>query len=75
LAKTQNRPISKTQSKPVVSPVLIGIVVAAAVLMVGGLIVLGNWGNRPTAVVDLSQFPAKGKPDAPVTIVEYSDYG
>jgi|GEM_PF-5334432 len=54
---------------------MIGIVVAAAVLIVGGLIALGNMGNQPTANVDLSMFPTKGNPEAAVTMVEYSDYG
>lgn len=54
---------------------MIGIVAVAAVLMVTGLIWLGN-SNQPGVVsVDLSQFPTKGSADAPVTIVEYSDYG
>jgi hypothetical protein len=41
---------------------------------VGGLIVLGNSG-RATEPVDLSQFPTKGDANAPVTMVDFSDYG
>jgi hypothetical protein len=54
---------------------MIGLVAAAAILIVGGLIALGYMGNQPTGAVDLSMFPTKGDPAAPVTMVEYSDYG
>ncbi|MFN8458879.1 MAG: hypothetical protein U0401_30225 [Anaerolineae bacterium] len=54
---------------------MIGIVAAAAILIVGGLIWLGN-SNQPGSVsVDVNKFPTKGSPDAPVTLLEYSDYG
>ncbi|MCK6627637.1 MAG: hypothetical protein L6R45_20955 [Anaerolineae bacterium] len=65
----------KPTGSATISPLMIGIVVAAAVLIVGGLIALGNMGNQPTANVDLSMFPTKGNPEAAVTMVEYSDYG
>ncbi len=54
---------------------MIGIVAAAAIFIVGGLIALGYTGNQPTGKVDLSMFPSKGEANAPVTMVEYSDYG
>ncbi len=54
---------------------MIGLVAAAAILIVGGLIWLGNSNQPETVSVDLSQFPTKGSPDAPVTMVDYSDYG
>jgi hypothetical protein len=75
VAKTHQRSKAKAEAKPLVSPLMIGIVVAAAVLVVVGLVMLGNWGTTPTAPVELSQFPNKGQADAPVTIVEFSDYG
>ena len=53
---------------------MIGIVAAIAILLVGGLIVLGNSG-RATETVDLSQFPTKGNANAPVTMIDFSDYG
>jgi len=74
LAKTRRRPATQTKSKSAISPVLIGVVVIAAVLMVSGLIVLGNQ-NQVGQPVDISEFPTLGAPDAPVTIIEYSDYG
>lgn len=87
--KTRKRTTAaKPASKSVVSPLMIGVVVAIAILVVGGLIGLGNFNNRParavdlnqfpamgpTNAVDLDQFPAIGPANAPVTIVEYSDY-
>ena len=54
---------------------MIGVVAVAAVLIVGGLIVLGNMGNQVTGTVDLSAFPSAGNANAPVTMIEYSDYG
>ena len=72
LAKTRRRTKTKRESAATISPVLIGIVVVAAILVVAGLVLLGN---QPTTNVDLSQFPTKGDVNAPVTIVEYSDYG
>jgi hypothetical protein len=54
---------------------MIGVVAAAALLIVGGLIVLGNMGNQVTGQVDLIAFPVEGDVNAPVTMMEYSDYG
>ena len=54
---------------------MIGLVAGAAILIVGGLIALGFMGNQVTSNVDLSVFPSKGPATAPVTMVEYSDYG
>lgn len=71
MAKTKKRGRTRPQSKPIVSPVMIGLVAAAAFLIVGGLILLSNQAGD----VDVSQFPAKGNANAPVTIIEYSDYG
>jgi protein-disulfide isomerase len=71
LAKTRKRIKTKKQSQATISPVLIGIVVVASILVVVGLILLGN----QTTSVDLSQFPTRGDANAPVTMVEYSDYG
>lgn len=74
MAKTRRRPATQTKSKSPISPVLIGIVVLAAVLVVGGLIMMGY--QRPVGQpVEVSEFPALGDPEAPVTITEYSDYG
>jgi hypothetical protein len=49
-------------------------VAAVAILIVGGLIVLGNQ-NRTTASMDLSQFPSQGNATASVTMIDFSDYG
>jgi protein-disulfide isomerase len=75
LAKTRRRPATQTKSKSPISPVLIGVVVVAAVLVVSGLIVLGNQRQAVGQPVEASEFPTLGDPSAPVTIVEYSDYG
>ena len=74
MAKAKKRVRTK-EEKPLVSPIIIVIIIAAALLVVGGLILLGNQGTTTVEPVDISQFPAKGDPEAPVTIVEYSDYG
>jgi hypothetical protein len=62
---------TKQQSKSAISPTLIILVIVAAILIVGGLIILSN----QSVDVDISQYPVKGDANAPVTIIEYSDYG
>lgn len=75
-AKRRVRSSATQSTKPAISPLLIGLVVIASLLIVGGLIWLGNVQSSNTNVtVELDQFPAKGDENAPVTIVEYSDYG
>ncbi|HXW00514.1 MAG TPA: hypothetical protein VEC93_19005 [Anaerolineae bacterium] len=75
MSKTRRRTTTaKPASKPVVSPLIIGLVAAVAILIVGGLIVLGNQ-NRTTDSIDLSQFPSQGNANAPVTMIDFSDYG
>lgn len=70
------RSTSRTESKSPVSPLLIGVVVVASLLLVGGLVWLGNLQtSNASATVDFEEFPAQGDAAAPVTIVEYSDYG
>lgn len=56
---------------------MIGIVIVAALLIVGGLMLLGNQSSsdRVSEPVDISQFPALGDVNAPVTLIEFSDYG
>jgi hypothetical protein len=72
LAKTGKRVKTRNQqSASTISPTLILLVVVAAILVVGGLILLAN----QSIDVDMSQFPAKGEADAPVTFLEVSDYG
>ena len=77
MAKKRTRTRTRTtKSGPAVSPVLIGIIGLAAVLIVVGLIILGNQSrNNLAGPVDTSAFPAAGSPEAPVTIIEYGDYG
>jgi hypothetical protein len=75
LAKTARHIPTKTESKPIVSPLMIGVVIGVAILLVGGLIVLGNRGHQPTRTVDPNQFPAMGPANAAVTMIDYSDYG
>ncbi len=73
--RKRSRPKRKAQPQSTISPVLIGLVVVAALLIVGGLIMLGNQSQGGSDPVDVSQFAALGDVNAPVTIVEYSDYG
>lgn len=72
--RTRTRSSSTRTHKPVVQPGLIIGVVVAAVLIVGGLVLLGNF-NQSSGPVDLSGFPTMGDPTAKVTMVEYSDFG
>lgn len=67
MAKTKQR----KQSTSTISPTLIILVSVAAILVVGGLILL----NNQSTDVDVSGFPYLGDENAPVVIVEYSDYG
>ena len=77
MAKARRRPQvrSKMQRKSAVSPVMIGAVTVAAILVVAGLIILGNQGPNISGSVDASRFPTLGDALAPVTMVEFSDYG
>lgn len=54
---------------------MIGAVIAAAVLVVVGLVVLGNQTSSAGEPLDLTGFPTLGQANAPVTMVEFSDYG
>lgn len=72
----RSRSSSRSESKSPVSPMVIGGVVVASLLLVGVLVWLGNLQtSNASATVDFEEFPALGDEDAPVTIVEYSDYG
>ncbi len=75
MAKVRKRTRTKKDERPLVSPMIIVVIVAAALLVVGGLILLGTQGTDTGEPADVSQFPAKGDPEAPVTIIEFSDYG
>ena len=75
LAKTKKRVKPGKQSKQTISPILIGIVSIASILLVAGLIILGNQTQNTGEPADVSQFPSMGNADAPVTIIEFSDYG
>jgi hypothetical protein len=76
LAKTKGRINTKTTSKPALSPLIIGVVVIVSILLVAGLILLGTTqSSAVNAPADISQFPAKGSIDAPITLIEFLDYG
>ncbi|GAB4434423.1 MAG: hypothetical protein Kow0031_16160 [Anaerolineae bacterium] len=75
MSKKTVRTKKQTDQKPVVSPMLIVGISLAAVLLVVGLIILGNQSTRAEVTVTLDDFPFEGDANAPVTIVEYSDYG
>ncbi|MBN1219479.1 MAG: DsbA family protein [Anaerolineae bacterium] len=71
MAKAKIKSRVKRQAKPTISPTMIVLVMGAALLIAGGLMVVGNQAGE----VDVSRYPTKGQADAPVTIIEYSDYG
>lgn len=76
MSKRKGQRKSKPEQKSSISPLMIVGVAVAAVLLVVGLIVLGNQSAQSsTEPVDISQFPTLGEADAPVTLLEYSDYG
>ena len=81
MAKSRKRSVTastKQPSKSALSPLWIGGVVVAAIILVGGLILLGNQsrgGTAENAQFDFSQFPMKGSKDAPVTFIDFSNYG
>jgi len=83
LAKTKRRgPTGTTPGRAAkskgITPVQIGLVALAAILIVGGLIVLGNQargGGGAASEADLAQYPTLGPSDASVTMIEFSDYG
>ena len=55
---------------------MIAAVVGAAILIVGGLILISNQGKPGSgAASDVAQFPTLGDPNAAVVIEEYSDFG
>ena len=76
LSKNRKQTKKQTQAQPTsaISPMMIGVVAAAAVLVVVGLIILGNQ-SRASEPFEVSQFPALGDANAPVTFIEFSDYG
>lgn len=74
--RTRTRTSSKAQQQQsgVSTPMIIGVAVAA-VLIVVGLVLLGNWSQGKAEPVDVSSLATIGDADAPVTIIEYSDFG
>jgi hypothetical protein len=75
LAKTKRRRTKASRKrKQTISPLMIGLVSLVAIVVVGGLSWAGESLNSGGSL-DIDQFPAKGDPAAPVTLVEYSDYG
>ncbi len=75
MPKTIKRVKSRKQVQKTISPVMIGLVAVAAIALVAGLILLGNQSRSGAGPIDFSQFPTKGDEAAPVTIIEFSDYG
>ncbi len=76
-ARKRKKPKQRIQQpESTLSPVMIGVVIIGALAVVGGLILLGNLGrDLGEQPVDVSQFPALGDANAPVTMMEFSDYG
>ncbi len=72
-----NRPIVEEPTKPPISPMVIGAVVAVILVLVGGFIIFsqGKIATGRSGPVDPATFPMKGKANAPVTITGFSDFG
>jgi protein-disulfide isomerase len=75
MGKRNVRTKKQNDQKPAVSPMLIVGISLAAVLLVVGLIVLGNQSTRADVTVNLNEYPSEGNANAAVTVVEYSDFG
>jgi protein-disulfide isomerase len=79
LSKSRVSTRPQHEAKPVISPTtLIGIGVVLAIVIVAVLIFVTNGPGATTgatAKVDDSEFPVQGDPNAPVTMVDFSDYG
>ena len=76
MTKKRKRRVNQRKQTTPISPVMLVSIAVAAVLIVVGLVMLGNRQERNlSAPVDVSQFPAIGPADAPVTVIEYSDFG
>ncbi len=80
--KITKRRTTRPEAKPVVSTQMIMIVAAIAIILTGGLMLLGNWGSisgQPTTAattgIDTENLPFLGSEDAPVTMIDFSDYG
>lgn len=74
MSKKRTRTAPVKTDNPALQPGLIIGIVVAAVLIVAGLVLLGNF-NQSSAPVDLTGFPSMGSASAKVTMVEYSDFG
>ena len=53
---------------------MIAGVAVAAILVVVGLVLISNQ-STSAEPVDVSRYPTLGDANAPVTMIEYSDYG
>lgn len=73
--RTRARTSTKAQQQSGVSTTMIIGVAVAAVLIVVGLVLLGNWTQGKADPVDISSLATMGDANAPVTIIEYSDFG
>ncbi len=77
MTKVRRHVSTKAQPKSPISPLLIGIVAGVALILVGGLIWLGNLGNQTATVapIETANYPFMGAANAPVTMIDFSDYG
>ena len=73
MAKIRRRAKSQTK-KQAISPAMIAAVVGAAILIVGGLILISNQGQSGLGS-EVAQYPTLGNPDATVVIENFSDFG
>jgi len=79
LSKSRVSTRPQHEAKQVISPtMLIGIGVVLAIVILGGLIFMSNQSNSATSAnarLEQNEFPTAGDPNAPVTMVDFSDYG
>jgi protein-disulfide isomerase len=80
MSKSRRAENTQQEAKPVVSiPLIIGAV-AVVVLVIAAVLIFTQGDKKPVSItesiqVDKTEFPVKGDPNAPVTLVDFSDYG
>ncbi|NOK63000.1 MAG: DsbA family protein [Chloroflexi bacterium AL-W] len=75
-AQRRGRTVEAKKNSMMPFYIIIGVVAVVGVVVVGLLLrATGGQTAEPVAMTSLDQFESKGDPDAPVTVVKYSDFG